>query len=111
MLVQVASKWEKVERWLKQTDDSQWVKIQATGDSNGIPVTPANILELTLKCEWAEIEDMSELLYNQQGIMFPHGLEIGWGDPSKAYREGNSSEAGVYFFNAYKRESVETNPS
>jgi hypothetical protein len=74
--------------------------VQATS-AEGAPLGPNEILELAAKCEWAELEDMSELLYSKQDFMHSIGLVLGWGDPVEAYKHGNSETAGVFFFNAY----------
>ncbi|MGK7874379.1 MAG: hypothetical protein AB4426_14020 [Xenococcaceae cyanobacterium] len=102
MTTKTATKWEIVEQWLKQVEGSQWFIVQASDNSPGVPVTAATILETTMNCQWAQIDDMSETPYVKQGFMFPECLQVGWGDVVEACRQGNSEKSGVFFFNAYK---------
>jgi hypothetical protein len=65
------------------------------------PVSAEEILNLAARCEWAEIDDMSDTPYAKQGFMHPACLQIGWGHALEAYKKTNPENSGVCFFNAY----------
>ena len=87
-----------VRRWLAQTEG--WQRVRATYDSERL-FSPEGILWIAEQSEWARLDDMSDLLYVNQGIMHPACLELGWGNPLAAYQDPKSQTARVYFFSAY----------
>jgi|GEM_PF-1702191 len=96
----VAIKLKAIQQWLFQTEG--WQRVKATESTDSQAVTDKDILQLAERCNWASLDDVSELLNCQQGFMHSTVLELGWGDPLVAYRNGNSDAHGVYFFNAYQ---------
>jgi len=99
----VATKLEAIQQWLSQTEG--WQRVKATESTESQVVTDKDILQLADRCDWASLDDVSDLLNSQQGFMHSTALELGWGDPIAAYRNGNSDAHGVYFFNAYRSDS------
>ncbi len=87
-----------VQKWLTQTEG--WQRVRATYDNERL-FSPRGILWIAEQSEWARLNDMSDLLYVNQGIMHPACLELGWGNPLTAYQDSKSRAARVYFFSAY----------
>ena len=87
-----------VHQWLAQTEG--WQRVRATYDNERL-FSPEGILWIAEQSEWARMDDMSDLLYVNQGIMHPACLELGWGNPLAAYQDPKSQTARVYFFSAY----------
>ena len=87
-----------VQRWIAQTEG--WQRVRATYDNERL-FSPKGILWIAEQSEWARLDDMSDLLYVDQGIMHPACLELGWGNPLTAYQDPKSQTARVYFFSAY----------
>ena len=87
-----------VQQWLAQTEGCQ--RFRATYDNERL-FSPKGILWIAEQSEWARLDDMSDLLYVNQGMMHPSCLELGWGNPLTAYQDPKSRTARVYFFSAY----------
>ena len=93
-----ATRLALVQQWLAQTDG--WQGVRATYDNERL-FSPEGIIWIAEQSEWARLDDMSDLLYVDQGIMHPACLELGWGNPLAAYQDPKSQTARVYFFSAY----------
>lgn len=103
----VAINLKKIDEWFAKVEG--WRVVQAPSEESAANQEVGQLPEVSLddikaiaseKCEWIEIEDMSDTPYAQKGFMHPEGLEIGWGNPVDAYKRKEGS--GVIFFNAYR---------
>ncbi|MBW4692239.1 MAG: hypothetical protein KME27_10780 [Lyngbya sp. HA4199-MV5] len=101
----VAVDLRAIDAWFDQVQG--WTPVQAV-TNEGVPL-PANALPVVTleqvktiasKCEWVEIDDMSDTPYAQSGFMHPEGISVGWGHPDDAFN--GKAGTGVLFFNAYR---------
>ncbi|MUG95120.1 hypothetical protein F7734_23260 [Scytonema sp. UIC 10036] len=81
--------------WLYITQGME--RYQVLGD-NWHEVTEPEILELTSKCQFTELDDMSENSNAKAGLWFDIGLNGWWGSEIKACKFGNTETDGILFF-------------
>ena len=88
-------KMTSVWAWLHITQDMK--RYQVSGD-HWQEVTEQEILQLVDKCEFTELDDMSENSDAKARQMFDIGLNGWWGSEIKACKFGNTEADGILFF-------------
>ncbi|MEM9450396.1 MAG: hypothetical protein AAGA75_17925 [Cyanobacteria bacterium P01_E01_bin.6] len=86
----VTSQLKEVGRWL---DDIGSRTIHVGVDGGTEAITKERLLELTSRCEWAELRDDSRL----PGVFHKH-LVIGYGDFLEWCRSGGESDSAKAYF-------------
>ena len=99
-VVQALDSNEVVREWLDQISD-HWLIVQAEEGGSQI-LSPESLYSLAEQCEQAEIDDCSDLLFAQQGYLFPKSLTLWNGDLDQALQSNASTPA--LFINAYRED-------